>query len=189
MSSTRAAVELSRAYLLLNHGPTTLVSSAHGDRRNVMAAAWAMPIDLRPPKIGVVIAQDTYTRELVDASGELVLNLPTRSMVDVTYAVGSSSGRDGDKFAAHHLATSAASKVKAPLIEGCVGWLECRVIAEPHLAQAYDLFICEVVAAWADTRVWNGRTWDFEKHDELRTIHHLAKGEFVASGERLKASK
>lgn len=183
------AVELSRAYLLLNHGPTTLVTSAHGERRNVMAAAWAMPIDFKPPKVAVVVAEGTFTRELVDASGELVLNLPTRAMADVTYAVGSESGRDGDKFAAHAIATRPASKVNAPLVEGCVGWLECKVIAEPHLAKAYDLFVCEVVAAWADPRVWNGRTWDFGEHDELRTIHHLAKGEFLASGERLKASK
>lgn len=38
------AVELSKSYLLLNHGPVTLVSSAHGDAQNVMAAAWAMPL-------------------------------------------------------------------------------------------------------------------------------------------------
>ncbi|MBH9665330.1 flavin reductase, partial [Burkholderia multivorans] len=47
-------VELSRAYLLLNHGPTVLVTSAHGAERNVMAAAWAMPLDFSPPKMLVV---------------------------------------------------------------------------------------------------------------------------------------
>ncbi|HEY0297466.1 MAG TPA: hypothetical protein VGC69_19225 [Bordetella sp.] len=36
-------VELARSYLLLNHGPTVLVGSAHAGRRNVMAAAWADP--------------------------------------------------------------------------------------------------------------------------------------------------
>ena len=44
-------VDLPRAYLLLNHGPTVLVTSAHGGERNVMAAAWAMPLDFSPPKI------------------------------------------------------------------------------------------------------------------------------------------
>ena len=43
-------VDLPRAYLLLNHGPTVLVTSAHGDARNVMAAAWAMPLDFSPPQ-------------------------------------------------------------------------------------------------------------------------------------------
>ena len=39
----RQAVDLPRAYRLLNHGPVVLVSSAHGGRRNVMAASWSMP--------------------------------------------------------------------------------------------------------------------------------------------------
>ena len=36
-------VPLAKSYLLLNHGPVTLVSSAANGRSNVMAAAWAMP--------------------------------------------------------------------------------------------------------------------------------------------------
>ena len=38
-------VDLKHAYRLLNHGPTVLVGSAHEGRSNVMAAAWAMPLD------------------------------------------------------------------------------------------------------------------------------------------------
>ncbi len=54
-------VELPKSYLLLNHGPVTLVSSAHGDRRNVMAASWAMPLDFAPPKVAVVIDSRAFT--------------------------------------------------------------------------------------------------------------------------------
>jgi flavin reductase (DIM6/NTAB) family NADH-FMN oxidoreductase RutF len=36
---------------LPNHGPTTVVSRAHADRRNVMAASWTTPLDLVPPKV------------------------------------------------------------------------------------------------------------------------------------------
>ena len=46
MSPThRRPVPLSKAYRLLNHGPTVLVSAAHNGQRNIMAAAWAMPLD------------------------------------------------------------------------------------------------------------------------------------------------
>lgn len=51
----RKVVDLPHAYRLLNHGPVTLVSSAHGGAQNVMAAAWAMPLDFTPPKVAVVI--------------------------------------------------------------------------------------------------------------------------------------
>lgn len=94
----RLPVELPKAYRLLNHGPTVLVGSAHDGRRNVMAAAWNMPLDFSPPKVAVVIDRNTLTRELVEASGEFSLNVPARIIARETLAVGSVSGRDTDKF-------------------------------------------------------------------------------------------
>mgnify|MGYP006157314425 CR=1 FL=1 len=34
-------------------------------------------------------------------------------------------------------------------LAGCAAWLVCKLIPEPHNQQSYDLFIAEVVAAWA----------------------------------------
>lgn len=94
----RIAVLLAKSYLLLNHGPAVLVSSAHDGRRNLMAAAWAMPLDFDPPKVAVVIDKATLTRELVEASGEFVLDVPSRQQAAITLAVGTQSGRETDKF-------------------------------------------------------------------------------------------
>jgi flavin reductase (DIM6/NTAB) family NADH-FMN oxidoreductase RutF len=44
MSNDPHSVPLAQRYLLLNHGPVTLVTSAHAGGANVMAAAWAMPL-------------------------------------------------------------------------------------------------------------------------------------------------
>jgi len=181
-------VELSKAYRLLNHGPTILVTSSHGDRRNVMAAAWNMPLDFDPPKIGIVIDRKTYTRELIEASGSFAINVPCRAQAEMVVRVGSSSGREligkdpDDKFAAFGVPTAAASKIEAPLVQGCVAWLECKVIPEPHIQDRYDLFLAEVVAAHADIRVFSDGRWHFEGHDELRTIHHVAGGAFLTIG-------
>lgn len=180
-----APVPLAKAYRLLNHGPVVLVSSAHGDARNVMAAAWSMPLDFDPPKVAVVIDKNTYTRELVEASGEFVLNLPCRQLAHATLAVGSRSGRAGDKFQALGLTTRAASVVAAPRIEACVGWLECRILPEPSNQQRYDLFVAEVVAAAADTRVFSDGHWHFDDA-ALRTLHYVAGGHFLVSGESVE---
>lgn len=177
----RQAVDLNKAYRLLNHGPTVLVSSAHGGRQNVMAAAWSMPLDFSPPKVCVVIDKNTLTRELVEASGELVLNVPARSLAAATEAVGTQSGRDGDKFAEFGLGHSPASLVGAPLLDGCLAWLECKVIVERHNQDAYDLFIAEVVAAWADPRDFSEGHWHFEAGRE-RSIHYVAGGTFFETG-------
>nr|WP_306441765.1 flavin reductase family protein [Methyloversatilis sp. XJ19-49] len=174
---------MAKAYRLLNHGPTVLVSSAYGAQRNVMAAAWCMPLDFEPPKLLVVIDKSTFTRELIEASGEFAINVPTQAQRALTVAVGSDSGRERDKFAELHITTFAGDTVAAPLIEGCVAWLECRVIPETHNQNRYDLFIGEVVAAHADSRVFSAGRWHFgPEHDALRTIHHVAGGAFFVTG-------
>jgi flavin reductase (DIM6/NTAB) family NADH-FMN oxidoreductase RutF len=175
-------LELAKSYLLLNHGPVTLVSSAHGSRRNVMAASWAMPLDFSPPKVAVVVDSRALTRELIEASGEFVLNIPARRVAEQVLAVGSHSGRDIDKFERLGLATLPAAKVAAPLIDGCVGWLECKVMPEAHNQQRYDLFIGEVVAAWADPHVFDNGRWHFPDEGS-RTIHYVAGGNFFSTGE------
>jgi flavin reductase (DIM6/NTAB) family NADH-FMN oxidoreductase RutF len=184
----RVPVELRRSFRLINHGPTTLITSAAGGRANVMAAAWVMALDFNPPKLAAVIAEGTYTRELVEASGEFTVSLPTVAMLDTTYAVGNCSGRELDKFAAHGLSTAPGSVVAAPLVEGCVAWLECRVVPEPGPQQRYDLFVAEIVAAWADDEVYVNGEWRFTR-DEQRTVHHVARGVFLTTGERVEARR
>jgi len=180
------AVELAKAYRLLNHGPTMLVTSAHAGVSNVMAASWVMPLDFNPPKVLVVIDSATLTRELVETSGEFALNLPTRAQAKQIMDVGSTSGRDQDKFAESGLTSFAAQQVGAPLIEGCLAWLECRVIPEARNQQHYDLFIAEVVAAWADPAVFSDGRWHFPEDPAQRSVHHLAGGAFFATGEAFK---
>lgn len=179
-------VDLVKAYRLLNHGPTILVTSSHAGKQNIMAAAWNVPLDFDPPKIIVVIDKNTYTRELIEVSGTFAINVPCLAQIDTVQKVGSSSGRDlkdTDKFAEYGLETFAAKEIAAPLLKGCVAWLECKVIPEPHNQNAYDLFIAEVVAAYADERVFSDDRWHFEGYDDLRTIHHVAGGSFFATGE------
>jgi flavin reductase (DIM6/NTAB) family NADH-FMN oxidoreductase RutF len=182
----RVSVSLRHAYKLINHGPTVLVSAAHNGVKNVMAAAWAMPLDFDPPKIAVVIAQDTFTRGLIDASQELCLSVPTTEQIDLTWAVGSVSGRNTSKAEAFGVKYEDASIVSAPLIAGCAAWLECKLYQEPSIQERYDLFVAEVVAAWADEEMFQNNTWNFTSK---KTIHHVNHGAFFATGERLQAKK
>ncbi|HEY0288513.1 MAG TPA: flavin reductase family protein [Pseudomonas sp.] len=187
----RRPVPLSKAYRLLNHGPTVLVSAAHDGKRNIMAAAWAMPLDFEPPKITVVLDKSVWTRQLVEASGTFVINVPTISQVDIVETVGSTSGleisreKDLDKFSAYGLTTFQGEVIDVPLLEGCVAWLECRLLPEPHNQGQYDLFIGEVVAAHADERVFSEGHWHFQGHDDLRTLHHVAGGHFLVIGDEV----
>ncbi len=195
-----APVPLNKAYRLLNHGPTVLVSAAHGGVRNAMAAAWSCALDFQPPKVTVVLDKATRTRELVEASGFFVLQVPTAAQAELTHRLGNRSlHQDADKLA-HAGARlvdvelpadagagpEGAAAGPVPLVDGCAAWLVCRVLPEPRNQWIYDLFIGEVVAAWADARVFSDGHWHFESAPpELRTLHYIAGGQFYAIGESI----
>ncbi len=189
MNKNFLPVALEHASRLINHGPTVLVTSAAEGRRNVMAAAWSMPVEFTPPRIAVVIDKHTLTRELVMASGAFGLCIPGAGLADLTYAVGSTSGRDGDKFARFGIVATAGPVLGVPLIEtGCAAWLECRLIPESHTQDAYDTCFAEVVAAAADNRIFAGGHWTVDDGNEaLHTIHHLGGGNFSRAGNAFRA--
>ncbi len=186
-------MKLEQASRLLNHGPTVLVSTMDGSRRNLMAAAWSMPVEFTPPRIAIVIDKSTFTREQVASTGMLALNIPCRALADLTYTVGSVSGHEDpmpvqDKFDRYGIASFAGPTLGLPLVAGCVGWLECRVIAEPHTEQAYDTFFVEAVSAQSDIRVFADGRWRLDgSHPELHTLHHLGAGLFAVAAETLQA--
>ena len=184
----RESVPLPKAYRLINHGPTVLITSAHHGVRNVMAAAWNMGLNFEPALISVVIDKATLTRELIEASGKFALNVPARRIAAQTLAIGRMSGRDvdhtkfTDKFAAYDLGTFTGTDPDIPLVEHCVGWLECKLVPEPRNQERYDLFIGEVTGAWADARVFANGHWTYgaDTQEELQTLHYVAGGTFLA---------
>jgi flavin reductase (DIM6/NTAB) family NADH-FMN oxidoreductase RutF len=180
----RLPVELPKAYRLLNHGPTVLVSAALDGQRNVMAAAWAMPLDFDPPKVAVVIDKSTFTRGLVEGSSRFALSVPCRAQTRLVHDAGSHSGREGDKFAALGLQVLDEPQARSPLVGGCVAWLDCERIPQPEQEARFDLFLGEVKAAWALQDVFSHGHWHFRPgQDDLRTLHHIAGGHFFAIGE------
>jgi flavin reductase (DIM6/NTAB) family NADH-FMN oxidoreductase RutF len=182
-------VALEHASRLINHGPTVLVTSAAGAQRNVMAAAWSMPVEFTPPRIAVVIDKRTFTRKLVMASGAFGLCIPGAGLADLTYAVGSTSGRDEDKFSRYGIEARPGPVLGLPLIEaGCAAWLECRLISEPHAEEAYDTCFAEVVAAAADERIFAQGHWSVrDDNAALHTLHHLGGGHFARAGAVIRA--
>ncbi|ELY2854226.1 flavin reductase family protein [Cronobacter dublinensis] len=183
--SFMAPVALEKAYRLINHGPTVLVSARHDGVENVMAAAWACGLDFAPPKVTVVIDKIARTRELLERSGTFVLQVPTVAQREMTYQLGTLSlHNEPEKLALAGAELLAMPGVDAPLVAGCSAWLACKLIPEPHNQQQYDLFIGEVTAAWADTRVFSDGRWHFEDAPaQMRSLHHVAGGHFYAIGD------
>ncbi len=186
-----AAVDINKAYRLINHGPTTLVSARHDGIDNVMAAAWVCALDFSPSKLTVVIDKTTKTRELVEKSGNFAIQVPTATQVNIVRHVGGTSlSDDSDKLSKAGVRLFRIDGYDLPFVAGCSAWLSCKLIPEPHNQEKYDLFIGEVTGAWADTRVFKDGHWIFEDAPaEFRSIHHVAGGNFYAIGDVLPVKK
>ena len=172
---------LGRAFTLIEPGPVVLVTTREGERDNVMAISWTLVLDFTA-RFALTTGAWNYSYAALQKTRECVLAIPAADQLDTVIGVGTCSGRNTDKFARFGIATEKAEIVAAPLIAGCAGWLECKVIPEPRNQQTYDLFLAEVVAAWADASVFSDGRWHFAD-DAQRTIHYRAGGHFFVTGE------
>lgn len=181
-------VDLSRAFRLLNHGPTTLVSARHEGVNDVMAASWVCSLDYSPPKLTVVLDKMAFTRELVEKSGHFVIQIPTVAQIALAHHAGTRSlHTDPDKMTHPDVRVFEMPGSNLPFIDGCAGWLACRVISEPHNEDAYDLFIGEIIGAWADSRIFSEGRWQFDTADPAwRSLHYISGGQFYATGEGMR---
>lgn len=142
-------VELQYASRLLNHGPTILITSydAASQRRNVMAAAWSMPVEFAPPRLAIVVDKSAWTREIIERNGTFGIVVPGVEAASWTYAVGSISGRDEDKFNAYGIPVVQGPELGLPLIEEkCLAWMECRLLPPTAAQEQYDTLFGEVVS-------------------------------------------
>lgn len=171
MTQQFAPVELAKAYRLINHGATALVSAHHAGVDNVMSASWVCGLDFKPAKLTVVLDKIARTRELIEQSGYFVIQVPTVAQLQMTYDLGNRTLRDdADKLAKCGTELfRMEGQGELPFVAGCTAWLACKLIPEPHNQQAHDLFIGEIVGAWADTRVFKDGHWHFEKSRSVLT--------------------
>lgn len=173
-------VPIPKFYRLINHGPTVLVSAQHSGTVNAMSASWACALDF--DKLTVVLDKSAYTRGLIERSGWFAVQVPTVAQADMVLRLGSQSRHSTpNKMDGIGLFYQAGFDV--PLVENCAAWMICKLLPEPHNQQTYDLFIGEVVSAWADERIFHNGRWLFEQApDAMRTLHYMAGGQFYAIG-------
>ncbi len=168
---SKADVDLTRATRLLAPGPVTLLTSQYRGKKNVMAAGWVAPVSSNPPMVMVAVFPGRYTHDMIQKSGQFVLNIPARPLAEKVKQAGDLSGADVDKFLQLGLTPYEGKQVSAPLIAECIGHLECGVV-ETTRAGDHTLFIAEIVAASAEESAFNGERWTLAA-EEVKPLHHL----------------
>jgi len=154
----------------LEPGPVVLVTSRWQDETDVMTLGWHTVMEFTPSLVGCIIASGNHSFELIRSSRECVINIPTADMIDTVTDIGNCSGADVDKFSRFGLHTSAADKVRAPLLDDCFVSLECKIY-DDCLIDTYNYFIFEVVKAHAAPS---------PKYPQ--TVHYTGDGQFREAG-------
>ena len=170
----RKSLPLSEVYRLLEPGPVVLLTTARKGHANVMTMSWHTMMEFEPPLVGCVVSNRNFTFNILKATKECVINIPTVELAGKVVSCGNTSGRKVDKFRSFGLTAVSASQVKAPLIAECYANLECRVV-DARMAAKYNFFILEVIKAWIDP-----------PRKRPRTIHHNGKGVFMVAGRTIR---
>ncbi|KTW21182.1 flavin reductase family protein [Staphylococcus xylosus] len=177
-------IDITKAYRLLQVGPTTMISAKHDNVENVMAAAWVGLVGNY--KVMAYIGKQAFTRELIEKSGYFVVHVPTVKQMETVLYVGEHSTKEMDNKL-DNVTIFYQDDVDLPLVEGSAGWIVCKVVPNEKNEQDHDLFMGEIVKAWSDDRVFNNGHWIFDDApDELRTVHYVAGGQFYAIGKGTK---
>jgi flavin reductase (DIM6/NTAB) family NADH-FMN oxidoreductase RutF len=116
---------------------------------NIITVAWTGTVCTNPPMVYISVRPERHSYQMLEESGEFVINLTTEQLAYATDYCGVKSGRQVDKFKEMKLTKEKAQKVSAPLIGESPVNIECRVKRIEKLG-SHHMFLADVVAVHAD---------------------------------------
>lgn len=96
------------------------------DGVNVFTVAWHTPVSRYPPLFGIFVSKKRYSRDIIESSGEFVVNFMPFDLVEKVDFCGTHSGRDIDKIKETGLSLEKGS-IDTPYIGECTACFECEV--------------------------------------------------------------
>lgn len=124
----RCQCDVTDARRLLNPGPVAIVTTAWRAAANAAPISWCAPLSMAPPLVGVVVHPHRHTADMIRFSEEFAINIPGPGLLKQTAFLGTLSGLQANKLEAAGLDTFAAQSISAPLIDGCLAWIECGLV-------------------------------------------------------------
>lgn len=169
-------VDVRRSLLYIEPGPVVLVSSYNPETKkpNIMTISWTLALDFKQ-HIALCTGPWNHSFQNIIKSKECVVAIPPASMAETVVKIGDISGKVCDKFEKFGIKQLKAEEVQAPLIDGCVANLECKVV---ELNSKWGLIILEVV-----------NVWENEELKDEKLFHAFGDGRFVKDGEKMDLRK
>ncbi len=170
---------------LLNPGPVAIVSTVWRDITNAAPVIWTTSLSMEPPLVGCVIHPQRHTADMIRFSEEFVINIPGPSLLKHVAFLGSQSGLQNNKLESAGLELFRGLRVEAPLIEGCLAWIECGAEDVLRIGD-HTLFVGRVEKVQALDEAYAG-TWKLEDPD-LSPLTYLGGNTYAVAGSPRDAS-
>lgn len=169
---------------LLNPGPVAIVTAAWRGMGNAAPIAWTAPLSMTPPLVGCVIHPHRHTADMIRFSEEFALNLPGPALLKQTAFLGTQTGLNVNKLEAAGLDTFSAMRIDAPLIEGCLAWIECGLQDVIPIGD-HSLFVGRVVRVQALDEAYAGHWLLAER--QFSPLTYLGGTSYGVVGDPLEA--
>ena len=112
------------------------------ERRHGLTISGFLSISPEPPLVLISVGRELTSDALLHASGAYAINFLRDDQSDLSDRFAGRLG-EVDRFAGLTTHTAATG---APILDDCLAWLDCRVVAT-HIVGDHTLFVGEVVAA------------------------------------------
>lgn len=162
--------------------PVVMVScNRKGEKPNIVTVAWTGTICSDPAMVSISVRPERYSHDIIEETGEFVINLVTKDLTYATDYCGVSSGRDVDKFKEMNLTPLPSKMIDAVGIEESPVNIECKVVEVKKLG-SHDMFIAEVVNVTVDDRYMDESNKFNLNDSDLVAYSH---GEYFTLGEKI----
>lgn len=167
---------------MLNPVPAVMVSVTDKEgKSNIITVAWAGTVCTNPPMVSISVRPSRYSYQILEETGEFVINLTNESLVQACDYCGVVSGRDVDKFAKTGLTPIPMEHVHAMGIDESPVNMECKITEKRELG-SHTMFIAEVVGVTVDDQYMD-ETGKFHINESGLVMY--SHGEYFALGKKL----
>ena len=167
---------------MLNPVPAVMVSVTDKEgKSNIITVAWAGTVCTNPPMVSISVRPSRFSYQILEETGEFVINLTNESLVKACDYCGVVSGRDVDKFAKTGLTPIPMEHVHAMGIDESPVNMECKITEKRELG-SHTMFIAEVVGVTVDDQYMD-ETGKFHINESGLVMY--SHGEYFALGKKL----
>ena len=162
--------------------PAVMVSVKRpGEKANIVTVAWAGTVCSDPAMLSISVRPERYSHDIIEETGEFVVNLVTTKLTRACDWCGVRSGRDYDKFKEMKLTEYISQYMDVPAIEESPVNIYCKVKKVEKLG-SHDMFIAEVIGVTVDDEYMDEKgRFDLKAADLMAYSH----GEYFALGKKL----